>query len=128
MNRLLVFVLTLVLITACGQSEPPFIDNGKPGQIKVTVFYDDNSNGIMDTGESGAPQRIQITQEASCISNPPNFVPTDPNGIILFSELEPGQYCVAIANGYGMTTKMNYQVYVSSDMVTMVYFGVIKEQ
>jgi len=55
MKHLLVFVLMLVLLTACGESEPSFTDNGNPGDIKAVVFYDDNQNGIMDSGETGAP-------------------------------------------------------------------------
>jgi hypothetical protein len=30
----LVFGLMLVLLTACGESEPPYTDNGNPGQIQ----------------------------------------------------------------------------------------------
>ena len=127
MKRLLVFVLFLVLLTACGESESPFTDNGNPGQIQVTVFYDDNKNGAMDNGEVGAQQRVAISDEPSCVSSPPNFIPTDSNGVVVFGDLKPGQYCVAIDNGYGMTTKMNLQVYVSSDLVTTVYFGVVRE-
>jgi len=81
----------------------------------------------MDNGEAGAPQRVAISDEPSCVSSPPNFIPTDSNGVVVFSDLKPGQYCVAIDNGYGMTTKMNLQVYVSSDLVTTVYFGVVRE-
>ena len=127
MNRLLIFGLMLVLLTACGESEPPFTDNGNPGQIKAIVFYDDDRNGAMDNGEAGAPQRVAITDEPSCVSSPPNFIPTDSNGVVVFGDLKPGQYCVAIDNGYGMTTKMNLQVYVSSELVTAVYFGVVRE-
>ena len=53
MKRLLVFVLILVLLTACSESEPPYTDNGNLGQIKAIFFYDDNKNGKMDAGEAG---------------------------------------------------------------------------
>ena len=127
MKRLLVFGLILVFITACGGNEPPFVDNGNPGQARAVVFYDDNKNGVMDDGEAGAPHKVAITDHPSCVSDPSGFLPTDSDGIIIFGDLKPGPYCLAVANGYGMTTKMNVQTYVSSDLVTTVYFGVVRE-
>lgn len=127
MKRFLVFVLLLALLTSCDR-KPQYTDNGNPGQIKAVVFYDDNKNGTMDSGETGAPQRVAITQEVTCTpTGTPNFVQTDVNGVTMFRDLKPGMYCVFIDNGYGMTTKMDYQVYVSSDLVTTVMFGVVKE-
>ena len=127
MKRLLIFVLALALLAGC-QSRPDYTDNGNPGQIKAVVFYDDNKNGTMDSGESGALQRVAITQEVTCTpTGTPNFVQTDLNGVTMFRDLKPGMYCVFVDNGYGMTTKMGYQVYVSSDLVTTVMFGVVRE-
>ncbi|MEP7134869.1 MAG: SdrD B-like domain-containing protein [Chloroflexota bacterium] len=128
MKRLVIFGLILVLLTACGKSEPPYTDNGHPGQIKAVVFFDDNKNGTMDNNEAGAPQRVATTREVTCTPAQPNFVPTDANGEVLFKDLKPGKYCVFIDNGYGMTTPIQLQVYVSSDLVTTVMFGVVKEQ
>ena len=91
------------------------------------MFYDDNKNETMDDGEKGVPQRIAITQEVSCTPASPEFVPTDGNGEVFFKDLKPGKYCIAVNNGYGMTTKMQLQVYVSSDLVTVVPFGVVRE-
>ncbi len=51
-NRLFTFVLLFVLLTSC-KSQPAFVDNGNPGQIKVVVYDDDNQNSVMDTNESG---------------------------------------------------------------------------
>ena len=131
MKRLLVFGLTFVLLTACGESKPPYTDNGNPGQIKAIVFYDDNKNGVMDSGESSLQTQTAISQEISC---PPQsqqsylIIDTDTNGVGLFRELKPGKYCVDLGpNGnYNMTTRMNQEVYVSSDMVTEVSFGVAR--
>jgi len=130
MKRLLVFILTLVLLTACGESEPLFIDNGSPGHIKAVVFFDENQNGIMDGGEIGAPSiRLALADQVGCApsSGTFNFVSTDSDGIVNFSDLKPGLYCVGIDNGYRTTTKLNLNAYVNSDMVTTVMFGVIKE-
>ena len=130
MKRLLVFVFTVVLITACGKSEPLFTDNGNPGHIKVVVFFDENQNGIMDGGDTGAPSiRLALADRVGCSSSTGslNFVPTDTDGVVNFSDLKPGLYCVGIDNGYKTTTKLNLDAYVSSDMVTTVMFGVIRE-
>jgi len=127
MKRLLVLGLTLVLLGAC-DSQPPFVDNGNPGQIKAVGFYDDNKNIVMDSGEIGAPLRVAISQEVSCPpSGTPNFVETDVNGVSLFTDLKPGKYCVFVDNNPGMTTKITQEVYVSSDQVTTVMFGMVRE-
>ena len=130
MKQLLVFVLMLVLLTACGESEPKFTDNGNSGQIEAIVFYDDNENGIMDSGETGASSyRLALADQVGCTSSTGslNFVSTDSEGVVNFSDLKPGLYCVAIDNGYNTTTNLNLDAYVSSDMITTVYFGVISE-
>lgn len=130
MKRLLIFGLMLVLLTACGDSEPPFTDNGNPGQIKATVFYDDNKNGTMDSGETSAPIGVGISQDISC---PPSsmdkftFFNADANSAILIKELKPGKYCVAPDGNYHMTTKLTLEAYVSSDLVTTVTFGIVRE-
>lgn len=130
MKRLLVFVLMLVLLTACGESESQFTDNGNPGHIKAVAFYDDNQNGIMDSGETGAPSiRLTLADRVGCTpsSGTFTFIPTDANGVVNFNDLKPGLYCVGIDNGYKTTTKLNLDAYVSSDVVTTVMFGVIRE-
>ncbi|MEP7134875.1 MAG: hypothetical protein ABI904_08080 [Chloroflexota bacterium] len=126
MKRLLIFGLMLVLLAAC-DSKPAYTDNGNPGQIKAVAFYDDNKNGAMDDSEAGAPQRVAISQEVSCPpTSTPNYVQTDTDGAVLFKDLKPGMYCVFVDNGYGLTTKMTLDVYVSSDQVTTVVFGIVK--
>ena len=126
MKRLLVFGLMLVLLTACGESEPPFTDNGNPGQIKAIFFFDDNKNGQQDDGETGvqAQSIVGIAQEISCPpTSTPSYVDTDANGVYEFKDLKPGKYCLYLNNGFTPVTKMTQEVYVSSDMVTTVYFG-----
>jgi len=130
MKRLLIFGLMLVLLTACGKNEPSFTDNGNPGQIKAVVFFDENQNGIMDGGETGAPShRLALADRVGCSSSTGslNFVSTDADGVVNFSDLKPGLYCVGIDNGYKTTTKLTLDAYVSSDVVTTVMFGVIRE-
>ena len=130
MKHLTIFALLFVLLTACGESEPKFTDNGNPGHIKAVVFHDDNQNGIMDGGETGAPSyRLALADRVGCSSSTGSFtfIPTDSNGVVNFNDLKPGLYCVGIDNGYKTTTKLSLDAYVSSDTVTTVYFGVIRE-
>jgi hypothetical protein len=127
MKHLLVFSLVFVLLAAC-KSQPTFTDNGNPGQVKAIVFYDDNKNSVMDSGETGAPQRVFILPKESCTStSQPDYVATDADGVVLFKDLKPGIYCVTVGNGFGMTTKMSVKASVSSDVVTTVMFGMLKE-
>ena len=65
MKQIFSFFLLLVLLPACS-SQPTFVDNGNPGQIKVFVYYDDNQNGAMDTDEAGAQAKLGISQDISC--------------------------------------------------------------
>ena len=126
MKRLFSFVLLLALLTGC-RSQPAFVDNGNPGQIKAVVFYDGNTNGVMDGSEIGAPMRVAISQEVSCPpSGTPNFVETDVNGQSLFMDLKPGKYCVFVDNNSGLTTKMTQEIYVSSDQELVIMFGIVR--
>ena len=129
MKNLLVFVLLLALLTGC-QSQPAYTDNGNPGQIKAIVFYDDNKNGTMDSGETGAQIKMDISQDISCPASSMDkltIVNADPNGIALFMDLKPGKYCVGPTESISMTTKMTLDVYVSSDAITTVMFGIVRE-
>jgi hypothetical protein len=129
MKRLLLFVLALVFLTACGESKPPYTDNGNPGQIRAVFFYDDNKNGIMDNGEAGFQgQSIAgMSKEVSCPpTNTPTYFDSDANGIHQIDNLKPGKYCLYLNNGYTPVTKLTQEVYVSSDTVTTVYFGLAR--
>lgn len=128
MKLLPVFILILVLITACGESAPPFTDNGNPGQIRAVFFYDDNKNGVMDNEEEGVQARlIGGISDVSCPpGEKPSFTDSDANGVIEFKNLQPGRYCVNLNNGFTPVTKLGQEVYVSSDMVTVVYFGLAR--
>jgi uncharacterized protein (DUF2141 family) len=129
MKHLMVFIFFFVLLTGC-QSQPAFTDNGNPGQIKAVVFYDDNRNGVMDGGETGAQIEIGISQDISCPASSQDKVTNiqaDANGAVIFKDLKPGKYCVNLNGNYNNTTKLTQEVYVSSDLITTVMFGIVKE-
>ncbi|RJP51296.1 MAG: hypothetical protein C4583_08990 [Anaerolineaceae bacterium] len=128
MKRLLVFVLLIVLLTAC-QEQPTYVDNGTPGQIRAVFFFDDNKNGVMDDGEAGVQAQaiVGIAQEISCPpTSTPSFVDTDASGVHEFKNLKPGKYCLYLNNGFSPTTKLTQEAYVSSDLTTMVFFGIVR--
>ncbi|MDP1604825.1 MAG: hypothetical protein Q8M03_16355 [Legionella sp.] len=117
------------MLTACGENGPPYTDNGNPGQIKAFFFYDDNKNGVMDNGEEGVQgQSIAgLSQEVSCPpSSAPTFFDSDANGVHEIKDLKPGKYCLYLNNGYTPVTKLTQEAYVSSDMVTTIYFGLAR--
>jgi hypothetical protein len=130
MRSLLAFIVLLVLLAGC-QSEPPFTDNGNPGQIKAVVFYDDNRNGVMDSSEKGAQYEVTVSQEVSCPPTSPVSEQggmSDADGIALIQDLKPGKYCVLVYADYSPTTKLTQEIYVSSDMITTVMFGGVKTE
>ena len=106
MKLMLSVNLLLVLVAACS-SVPEIIDNGNPGQIKVIVYFDDNRDGMMDAGEPGLVDEVGISQDVSCPAGSMDLVTvakTDSSGEAIFSDLEPGRYCVAYMGGKGLTT------------------------
>ncbi len=119
MKRLLVFAFVVVLLAACAKSAPPYTDNGNPGQIKVSVFVDDNQNGVLDGSETGLPVKTAIMQEISCPgTSQPTWQDSDANGTYTFKDLKPGKYCVLIMTDRNVTSKMTQEVFVSSDNTT----------
>jgi len=129
MKPLLVFMFLFALLTGC-QNQPTYTDNGNPGQIKAVVFYDENRNGVMDGGETGAQIEIGISQDISC---PPSsqdkvtFIQADETGTAVFKDLQPGKYCVGLNGNFSLTTKATLGVYVSSDAITTAIFGIVKD-
>lgn len=124
----LIFVLLIVLLGAC-KKQPPFMDNGNPGQIKVITFYDDNRNGQLDGREMGTFVRMGISQDISCPAGSLEKIhqmDSDANGIGVFKDLKPGKYCVTLIGNYGMTTKMNPEVFLSSDQEIVVRLGLTR--
>ncbi len=84
---------------------PSFGFNGNATVCITKSYYDTNSNGVFDTGESpiaGLTSKIQINGFNSDLQ----IVTTDSNGSACFNSLPPGQYKAIqiIAAGTGSTT------------------------
>ncbi len=119
MKRLPVFVFLVVLLAACAKSSPPYTDNGHPGQIKVTVFVDNNQNGVLDGNEKGLQVKTALMQEVSCPGiSQPTWQDSDATGVYTFKDLKPGKYCILVMTDRNVTSKMTQEVYVSSDNTT----------
>ncbi|HTP02064.1 MAG TPA: carboxypeptidase-like regulatory domain-containing protein [Anaerolineales bacterium] len=126
MKHLLLLASLCALLYGCA-SQPPYTDTGTPGQIKVIAFYDDNKNGVMDGAEAGTQTKVAISQEVSCPpSGHPSWLDTDTAGTYTFQDLKPGKYCIISLSAMGYTTKVAPVVYVSSDRVTTVAFGLVR--
>ena len=130
MKRLYLLVLLSIILAACARSTPAVTDNGNPGQIKITVFYDANGNNIQDAGEPGHPDRVLIGQDGSCPPTDPakyQLIETDEQCEALIHDLKAGKYCVAYAGDKNLSSKMTLEVLLNSDQELEVSFGTLEQ-
>jgi hypothetical protein len=76
-----------------------------------------------DLALQGRPQakRDAVRQIQEAVDLGVTFFDTaDENGVALFMDLTPGKYCVHPLRNFGMTTRQNLEVYVSSDEIAAV--------
>ena len=129
MKKIIAFMFLALFVSACS-AEPEIIDNGNPGQIKVSVFLDENRNGIKDQGEMGVVDKVGISQDISCPAGSMDKVTiaeTNAEGEAMYEDLQPGIYCVAYMGGKSVTTKLTVEVHLSSEQVAQVAFGLPAE-
>jgi uncharacterized protein (DUF2141 family) len=129
MKAVLLISIFSLLLAGCA-SQPKIADNGKPGQIKVVTFFDENRNGKRDQGEVGISDRVSISQDISCPSSSiQKLIPaeTDSNGETVFKDLKPGQYCVAYFGNRGATTRLANLVSLSSDQEIQALIGLSEQ-
>jgi hypothetical protein len=125
MKKTLLTGFIMLFLVACSAA-PEIVDNGKPGQIKVILFQDDNRNQVKDKEEVGVVDLVGISQEVSCPPSNTKMIietETDPNGESLYSDLTPGIYCVMYTGRSGTTTKLTVEVHLSSEQEIVVPFG-----
>ena len=79
--KIVMLLLVLCFFAAgCAKSTPAVSDNGNPGQIKITVFYDANGNNLQDTGETGHQDRVLVGQDVFLPAYRPGKIPVLPDG------------------------------------------------
>ena len=101
MKTIIAVMVFALFISACS-AKPEIIDNGNPGQIIVTVFLDENRNGVKDQDEIGVVDKVGISQDISCPAGSIDKVKTaetNLDGEAMYEDLQPGIYCVAYLGG-----------------------------
>ena len=129
MKKLIAVAVFVLIVVGCNP-KPEIIDNGKPGDIRVIVFFDENRNGKLDQGEPGLSEKVGISQEISCPAGDLDKVTqadTDANGEAVFSGLKPGNYCVALLSNRVVSTKLAQEIPLSSEQERLVYFGITEK-
>lgn len=126
---LIVFAVisVLALVAAgCSQTEPV-----EPGKITGRVYLDENADAECDICDCDFYlEGIQIqVYEGNCGGVAHQTVETDEEGIFVFSDLPPGDYCVSpkvktICEGYKPTTPIQQKVTVlAGETVETPWFG-----
>lgn len=121
-------IFLLLVLSGCSTPEPEIIDTGQPGNIKLIVFQDLNTNNTQDPGEPGVSDLVALTicrkpGEPAKYVQPEDVVRTDQEGAYLFRELSPDKYCVIYMGSSSTTTKLEYTVYLDSGESAEVGFG-----
>ena len=128
MRTLLVVFLAAFLLAGCASQTPQAVDNGKPGKIEVFIYLDSNANGNFDAGEAGKMDYVARPEMHPCSKlgdQKPERVKTDEKGVVVFSDLKPGQYCVFYYGGETSTTQLQADVLVNSEQTARVNFGIM---
>ena len=85
----LLLIFTLAALAACAPEVPP-----EPGTIIGSVYLDCNQNEECDCDDIGfADVDIKIYRD-KCAGVPLQTIFTDDEGNFVFTDLEPGTYCV----------------------------------
>lgn len=122
----LIGVLLLVLVfTGCSSTQDP------PGNITGRVYLDEDADAECDVcGCDFYLEGIKIRlYRDNCTGLIHQTVETDAEGIFIFEDLNPGQYCVSpkvkmICDGYKATTPIQQKVVVvSNETVEAPWFG-----
>ena len=127
--KILFIPILFSLLASCGTSAPEIVDTGQPGQIKVVVFLDSNRNGRPDDGEAALQEQIGISQDISCPAqslDDVTFKTANASGEVLFDGLQAGEYCISYHGDLLPTTKLAFQVPLSSEQVLTAYLGLVE--
>ena len=126
MKKHILITMLVFLVAGCASSGPEIVDNGQPGQIKVIVFLDTNRSGSLDSGEAPLQEQVGLSQDVSCPAQNIDFVTlkiSDEKGELLFDGLAPGRYCISYHGELLPTTKLAFEVPLSSQQELVAYLG-----
>lgn len=127
MKRLIIVMAMLLVMVSCGSQEPEIFDNGKPGQITVRVFNDQNKNHVWDEGEPGVVDQVSVVQGSHCPTGKPReellILTTNVDGLAVFSNLAAGRYCISYMGTKVSTTAVSGWAYLDSEEESEVHFG-----
>jgi uncharacterized protein (DUF2141 family) len=129
MKKFLFISILFSLLVGCGTSAPEIVDTGQPGQIKVVVFLDSNRNGRPDDDEAALQEQVGISQDISCPAqslDDVTFKTANASGEVLFDGLQAGEYCISYHGDLLPTTKLTFQVPLSSEQVLTAYLGLVE--
>jgi len=117
--------MLLLVFTGCSSAQEP------PGNITGRVFLDENADAECDICDCDfylEGIKIRLYRD-NCTGLIHQTVETDAEGIFLFEDLAPGNYCVSpkvkmICEGYKPTTPVQQKVVVTSDQTAEApWFG-----
>ena len=128
-SPLILFAVIAILAlstAACGQSQP-----AEPGMITGRVYLDEDADAECDICDCDFYLEGIIIQiyEGNCGGVVHQTVITDEEGIFLFSDMAPGDYCVSpkvktICEGYKPTTPIQQKVNLpSGETFEVPWFG-----
>jgi hypothetical protein len=131
MKKLVIGLGLLLFLAACSAPEPEIFDNGKPGQITVRIYNDQNKNHVWDEGEPGVVDQVSVGQGSYCPTGKPReerlIQTTGGDGLAVFSNLAAGRYCISYMGTKVSTTAVSGWAYLDSEEESEVHFGVLAD-
>lgn len=131
MKKLVIGLGILIFLAGCGSPEPEIFDNGKPGQITVRIYNDQNKNHVWDEGETGVVDQVSVVQGSHCPTGKPRedrlIQTTGGDGLAVFSNLAAGRYCISYLGTKVSTTAVSGWAYLDSEEESEVHFGVLAD-
>ena len=122
-----ILALGSILLVGCSLT----VQDEVPGEITGRVFLDNDANSECDTCDCDFYLEDIVIRlyKGNCGGIVRQTTETDSEGVYIFADLQPGEYCVypkvkTICEGYKPTTPIQQKVVVvSGEMVEAPWFG-----
>lgn len=123
---LVIFTVLALVAAGCGPAEPQ-----APGTVTGRVYLDEDADAECDICDCDFYLEGILIQiyEGNCGGTPHQTIETDEEGVFIFADLPPGDYCVSpkvktICEGYKPTTPIQQKVsLLSGETVEVPWFG-----